>query len=180
MISYKESSRPSNTPILLPRARNFSEPPKFHENGLRPKPGNLPPMDLYNYSLNSSQFSEEKPLVNLRQVLQIEEKLSNILENLRQGIADKSNCDEYWSLTEDSTVPVLEKLFREKRTQISLRHTCIIELASVAFGCICFNENISGILLSHFRNLFYYIHQNFLSMMRLMLHRCSHESLTNT
>ena len=174
------SGRPSNNSILLARARNFSEPPKFNERENNSKHLSLTPMDANNYSIVSSQFSSEKPLVNLKQVLMIEERLYETLENLRQNIPDKTICDEYWSLTEDSSIPAIEKIFSEKRTQNILRHACIIELAAVAFANICFNDKISQELLQYFSNLFYYVHQNFLSLMSLMLHRCSNDSLSNT
>lgn len=180
MKGLKNEKRPEKAPILLPRARNFSEPPQHEESQHRAKYLSLPPMDGINYSLNSSQFTEEKPLVNLKQVLMIEERLSDTLENLRLGQSDKSTCEDYWSLTEESAVPLLEKLFSEKRTQVILRHACIIELATMAYASVCFNERSSPEMIQHFRNLFYYVHQNFLSIMRLMLHRCSNDSLSNT
>lgn len=166
-------------PILLPRARNFSEPPRNYESEGRSKNHYLPPMDLNSYSLNPQTFDEDKPLVNLKTVLLIEEKLSETLEKLRLSTVDKQICDDYWSLTEDSSIPYLERLFTEKRTQIAIRHACIIELAAVAFANICFYDNLSQEMFQQFRNLFYYIHQNYLTMMKLVLHRCSLDSLNN-
>ena len=179
MKGYNRSTRPAKATILLPRARNFSEPPRYN-NEPRNKIPNLPPMDTMNFSLTSSHYPEEKPLVNLKQVLMIEENLSNTLESLRLDHPDKLLCEEYWALTEASAVPLLEKLFSEKKTQTTLRHACIIETAAVAFSSICFSDKMPAEALQHFRNLYYYIHQNFLSMMRLMLYRCSNDSLTNT
>ena len=179
MKAYNASSRPAKATILLPRARNFSEPPRGSGEA-RPKASGLPPMDCMTFSLNSSQYPEEKPLVNLKQVLLIEERLSATLESLRLGSAEKSHCDEYWALTEDSAVPLIEKLFSEKRTQASLRQACILEVTAVAFSSLCFCDKMSPEILQHFRNLYYYVHQNFLNMMRLILHRCSNDSLTNT
>ncbi|OMJ73323.1 hypothetical protein SteCoe_28007 [Stentor coeruleus] len=180
MKSYNKAGRSSNTPILLSRARNFSEPPKQLNGESRVKNPNLPPIEINSSNMTSSQILEEKPLVNLKQVLMIEEKLSEILEKLRQGPIDKSICDDYWALTEDSSIPYLEKLFTEKRTQTTLRHACIIEMVTVAFANICFSDKMPSNLSQNFCNLFYYVHQNFLTIMKLMLYRCSNDSLSNS
>ena len=180
MKNQSKLQRPSQNPTLLTRARNFSEPPRHYESESRFKTSYLPPMDRNSYTMNIKSLDDDKPLVNLKTVLQVEEKLSETLEKLRLSMTDKQICDEYWSLTEDSVIPYLERLFTEKRTQIAIRHGCIIELAAVAFANICFYDQLNSELFQQFRNLFYYVHQNYLTMMKLVLHRCSFDSLSNT
>ena len=180
MKNQSKLQRPSQNPTLLTRARNFSEPPRHYESESRFKTSYLPPMDRNSYTMNIQSLDDEKPMVNLKTVLQVEEKLSETLEKLRLSMTDRQICDEYWTLTEDSVIPYLERLFTEKRTQIAIRHACIIELAAVAFANICFYDQLNPDLFQQFRNLFYYVHQNYLTMMKLVLHRCSFDSLSNT
>ena len=170
---------PQNS-TLLQRTRNFSEPPHNASIETRSKIPTLLPVEYHNTSIQSSDFIEDKPLINLKQVLLIEEKLWEILEKLRQSTIDKISCEDYWALTENSAVPYIEKLFSERRTKSILRQACIVELAAIAFVNIIFIENLSPEISQQFRNLFYYVHQNFLSIMRLVLCRCTNDSLTNS
>jgi hypothetical protein len=69
----------NNPPILLHRERNLSEPPAV-ENSTMPKPEALPPISSNNLSLNNSQMTADKQIVNIEHVLSIEKKLWGILE----------------------------------------------------------------------------------------------------
>lgn len=172
-------SRVQKSPILLNRERNLSENTERTNQDSRTKNQSLLPISN-NLSLNNSQFPEEKTMVNLQHALLIEEKLWGILEKLRHGIAEKSLCEDYWAFSEESPLPILEKLFSEERTRKTIRQACILEIVVVCFAGFCFGGDMPPDLVQQFRNLFFYVHQNYLSCMKLMLNRCNEDSLTNT
>lgn len=122
----------------------------------------------------SSQF------LNLEQVLLIEDKLHSMMEGLRQGHDISSFCDEYWRLSEACDVAQVPELFRDLRTQRVLRCAQVLEV--VAVGLLNFFICVGGaneILMTHLKNLVFYVHQNFLSLMEYILLRIHPESSKN-
>jgi len=118
--------------------------------------------------------------LNLEQVLLIEDKLHSMMEGLRQGHEIASFCDEYWRLSEACDIAQVPELFRDLRTQRVLRCAQVLEV--VAVGLLNFFICVGGaneILMTHLKNLIFYVHQNFLSLMEYILLRIHPESSKN-
>lgn len=74
-------------------------------------------------------------------------------------------------MSEDDPIKQLEKLFRAKRTRAIVRNAYIMEITALGLARACFSHIISTDLILQFRNLLYYVHQNYLILIKLMLLR---------
>ena len=123
----------------------------------------------------------EKQLINLEKLLHQEEKLSEILQALSTDINIGGLCSEYWELSNDEALWSLEKLFKESRTRKAVTDSIIIESLAVALLIFCSQhiEDWSGIA-NQIRNMAYFLHQNFLTTIDLILSRLPSEASANT
>ena len=166
---------PQNAVLLLEQERNLSESPR--RSKVDPKIVSQFQENLT--SFDGSKFADAKPLINLQQVLYTEEKLWMILESLRKNSMCKALCEEYWEASDTNPVILLETLYREGSTKTTLRQAFIVEIVAVGLANVCFLGEMPFEFFGLLRNLFYYVHQNYLCFMKLLLQRCSCDAKDN-
>eukprot|EP00357_Protocruzia_adherens_P017029 CAMPEP_0115036424 /NCGR_PEP_ID=MMETSP0216-20121206/42123_1 /TAXON_ID=223996 /ORGANISM="Protocruzia adherens, Strain Boccale" /LENGTH=689 /DNA_ID=CAMNT_0002416267 /DNA_START=487 /DNA_END=2552 /DNA_ORIENTATION=- len=122
-----------------------------------------------------------RQMVNLEEVIYQEGKFWNILEGLRSGQDIGGHCSDWIQLTAETTLVDVDKLFRDEKTRRAIRQFLILETMAVVVTdyMLVESKDAQQVLLSHLKNLFYYIHQSFLIFCSFILTRLPSESNHN-
>ena len=138
------------------------------------------------FEVNKSIFTSESPVpklfVNLEDAALNEEKLSSILEGLRLDTEVQKYCEDWWEVTEPNTnsFAQISKFFREKTMKKEIDIAQKLETISVAWVQFLAQElKVDKTLHAYFKNLMFYVHQNFLLLIELILQRLPAPSKKN-
>ena len=170
IIKLASKTPKSNLNMTLSQGTTLPEISRMHT----PSPRKLSPILTH---MHEKPNPLENQLIKLEKILQQEEKLSVILQVLSTDVNIGGLCSEYWELSNDEALWSLEKLFKESRTRKAVTDSIIIESLGVALLIFCSYhiDDWSGIA-NQIRNMAYFIHQNFLTVIDLTLSRLPTEA----
>ena len=138
------------------------------------------------FEVNKSIFTAApdvpKLFVNLEDAALNEEKLSGILEGLRLDTEVQRYCEDWWEVTEPNTnsFAQISKFFREKSMKKEIDVAQKLETISVSWIQFLAQElKVDKTLHAYFKNLMFYVHQNFLLLIELILQRLPAPSKKN-
>lgn len=165
----------SRTPKLqLTITQNFALPDisRMHT----PKPRKISP--ILTHTMDKTL---EKQLINLEKLIHREEKLSLIHESLLNDQSLNAICREYWEISNDEALWSVERLLKDTRTKKSMVDSIILESLAISLLLFC-SGHISdwNPILNQLRNMIYFIHQNFLTLVDLVLSRLPIETNPST
>jgi hypothetical protein len=142
----------------------------------------FPVPDAESNSMSSSSIIVASSIsINLEDLMILEEKLFQILENFRASKPSSRNCYEWWSFYNYCLLAgKFEYHFKEDSQKKIVRDSCALEFISII---ISFEASIDTKVLTTtvniLKNLLYLIHQNFLIICDFILSKVSSESLSN-
>ncbi len=134
---------------------------------------------------------ETKLLKNLHIYIKVEANLWGIYQVLYiQSISNPSRVTsiskEYWNLTEDGSIQLLEvrfytvqKLYKDESNRKAIRQCMIVESVSIIFTAHTIPLQQSSHLEEIYKTLLYYIHQNFLKLIELALQKVAKKNAQN-
>jgi CTD small phosphatase-like protein 2 len=165
----------SRTPKLqLTITQNFALPDisRMHT----PKPRRISPILAH-----TLEKPLEKQLINLERLIQREEKLSVIHDSLSQDISLGNICTDYWEISNDEALWSVERLLKDSRTKKSMVDSIILESLAISLLIFCSGHiNDWSPIVNQLRNMIYFIHQNFLTLVDLVLSRLPLEASPST
>lgn len=182
LIDKKKNSRlpelvklSSRTPKLqLTITQNFALPEisRMHT----PKPRKISPILIHKV-----ENTIEKHLINLEKLIQREEKLSLMHDSLLNDETLNTICHDYWELSNDEALWSMERMLKDTRTKKSMVDSIILESLSVSLLIFC-SSHVSdwSPISNQLRNMIYFIHQNFLTIIDLVLSRLPIETNPST
>ncbi len=98
-------------------------------------------------------------------------------------------CEEWWEITHEDNLNYLDRLFKDEKVRRAVRQSIILELLAVTFCYSISSEKSSIETQKHIplqkqttvnlKNLFFYVHQNFLALIDIIIHRLPPESSHN-
>ena len=105
---------------------------------------------------SNSNLSEKAPSykINLENLVAIENKLTTIFDGFRNGENVSLLCNDYWSLTEESYMAHVDKIFRDDKTKKIAKTSTLLEIISIVF----LNFSASESALVGLRNIVNYLH----------------------
>lgn len=153
--------------------------------------GNLPDNREYNsyYSNHNDYFStqtyskrQSNYLINLEDLILLEEKLSDIMYNIKENRVMINECFEWWNFYFNcSLCGKLEHYFKQESEQISIKEYSILELLTII---ICYDISYDKDLLTKIqpllKSILNLIQQNYLIICVYILSKVASESLSNT
>ena len=119
-------------------------------------------------------------IVNLTGIMDVLRALQGVGEGLRRGEDVRQVCETYFQLSETSDISNAPALFLDSRTKKMLHSAQLLEVTSIAL--LHFFASVGGAnstLLTHLKNLVFYLHQNFLTYIELILLRLHPSSIKN-
>jgi hypothetical protein len=140
------------------------------------------PMQLQNYA----NFEEEKKNdnnINLEDAIEIEKQLSKILECLRYEIDPTLECEEWWVVTDPSSYSLtkLPGFYKDPSVVKAIIEAQKIESISVSFiQFLSFENSLEKTFWIPFKNLIFFIHQNWLILFRFLLDRLPQAGKSNS
>lgn len=162
----------------VPKPTNFSN---IRSHQYLAHPDNIPA--LFSQELLKS-LPRNNPLnkfiINLDQLIKLEEVLNYILEVVNEHRDVRSYVRDWWELSSLSTLTRLHTIFKDKRTKETLKNAFRLEAMAIALA-----ENYDEIslesesLLELLKELLFSIHQNYLVIVSIALHRLPASSSTN-
>ena len=162
-----------NRPKNNPEQKTYSR----YQNLSKNNTSNLNNINLNNNSkLKNNNYYINKLPINLEDLLIQEENLWMILTCLRINGDFSKFSEEYIQFSHLSSIQSFEIYFEEPKQKLDLKINLINEYISVMLSLysiilVKLNENS----LSHLKNLFYYIYQNFLIIISLILSKVNKE-----
>jgi CTD small phosphatase-like protein 2 len=134
-----------------------------------PSPRKISPILVHATEKSSSI---DKQLINLEKIISQEKKLSSILDSLNTNDNTLDLCEDYWQLSNDEALWGIEKLFKEPRTRKAMRDSIIIESLGIALVIFCCSKVSDWTKINNqMKNMVYFLHQNFLTIIDLILSR---------
>lgn len=156
----------SRTPKLqLTITQNFALPDisRMHT----PKPRKISPILTH-----TSERPIEKQLINLERLILREEKLSILHDSLIQDQNLGTSCNDYWEISNDEALWSVERLLKDSRTKKSMVDSIILESLAISLLIFCSSHIADWTpIANQLRNMIYFIHQNFLTLIDLVLSR---------
>ena len=124
--------------------------------------------------------------LNFENLIHIEEKLSILIENLRQSKLTSVSqlCSDWWELTDEDEYQVakFEKVYKDDKAKREIKVMMVLEILSVSvtnyFTSTPELIRPTHLQLNQVRNLLSYLHQNFLNVAELILSKLP-ETLQN-
>ncbi|CAG9321761.1 unnamed protein product [Blepharisma stoltei] len=165
---------------IIKSGRKVSQSFEQNLNQIKSRNLSLPKLEDENDLIRKAELCNKPVTVNIKFTLVIEDKLWEILDMLRKNVAAKFPCDEYWLMNEDDPINKLEFLFGEKRMKSLIKQANVLEKTSIGISRFCFGKELPNDLMQEFRNLFFYVHQNYLILIKLMLLRYIDSGSNNT
>ena len=108
--------------------------------------------------------------LNLESLLFIEEKLWMIVEGIRENRDISEQCEEWWEVTDEDSVNSIDRLFRDERLRRGIRQLLILESVAVTLVyTLTVEDTVSPNIVTQLKNLFFYVHQNFLSLIEIII-----------
>jgi hypothetical protein len=110
-------------------------------------------------------------------LIHIEDKLSVLIENLRQSKLTTVSqlCSDWWELTDEDEYQVakFEKVYKDDKAKREIKVMMVLEILSVSvtnyFTSTPELIRPTHLQLNQVRNLLSYVHQNFLNVAELIL-----------
>lgn len=132
-------------------------------------------------------FPPPKPaksnMVNLENIIALEQKLWEMYEKISSQVSDLTLiCEDWWEITQEETTLIdLGGLFREEvfRDYLKKASLCECIVVSIAYVISLHLETPPKSVLHILRTSAYYVHQNFLKMIELVIKRLPQESREN-
>ena len=162
----------------VPKPTNFSN---IRSHQYLAHPDNIPA--LFSQELLKS-LPRNNPLnkfiINLDQLIKLEEVLNYILEVVNEHRDVRSYVRDWWELSSLSTLTRLHTIFKDKRTKATLKIAFRLEAIAIALA-----ENYDEISLESeglcelLTELLFSIHQSYLVIVSIALHRLPASSSTN-
>ena len=90
----------------------------------------------------------------MENLVAIENKLTTIFDGFRNGENVSLLCNDYWSLTEESYMAHVDKIFRDDKTKKIVKTSTLLEIISIVF----LNFSASETTLAGLRNIVNYLH----------------------
>lgn len=115
--------------------------------------------------------------LNFENLIHIEDKLSVLIENLRQSKLTTVSqlCSDWWELTDEDEYQVakFEKVYKDDKAKREIKVMMVLEILSVSvtnyFTSTPELIRPTHLQLNQVRNLLSYVHQNFLNVAELIL-----------
>ena len=127
----------------------------------------------------NSYFLNKVP-INIEDLLIQEERLWMILTCIRFG-SDYSICaEEYLEFSHITSIQTFDPFFNEKKIKEELRINSVNEYVSVMLSILTLITNkLCEVSMTHIKNLLYYLHQNFLLIISMILSRIDKDYIDN-
>lgn len=136
--------------------------------------------DTKEISKLSNDYFKNKQAINLEDLLIQEERLWYILINIRFNIDFNLPAEEYLEFSHISSLQTFEPFFSEIKFKAILRVNSIYEYTSVILCVLSFLENkLNEASQEHLKNLLYYLHQNILLVISILLSRLDKNYIDN-
>lgn len=141
--------------------------------------------DFVNSNTNiasQDQYDPNKNMINLENILIIEKKIGEILQEINTMVQIDSLCEDWWEVTQEETMLMnLGNVFKEPKFKAILKQATLCECAtiSIVYVISLHLETPPTIILTLLRNMLLYVHQNFLVFIKLILTRLPQESRDN-
>jgi len=123
----------------------------------------------------------KKFFINLEDLVNIEEILSILIDKIQNSESAIEECENWWEITDENSIVRIDGLFKREEVKQSLREAVILEAVGVslaqfldhtALGNTSATEALSELLEN--------IHQNFLVLIDIVLHRLPNSYSTNS
>lgn len=119
---------------------------------------------------NPTCHAIEKQLINLERLISREAKLSALHDLLVNSQNLGTCCEDYWEISNDEALWSFEKLLKDSRTKKSMVDCVIIESLAISLLIFCNSHVAEWTSISNqLRNMVYFIHQNLLTLIDLVL-----------
>lgn len=127
----------------------------------------------------SSYFLNKVP-INIEDLLIQEERLWMILTCIRFGTDYSIAAEDYLEFSHITSIQSFDPFFNEKKIKEDLRINSINEYVSVMLSIMTLITNkLCEVSITHIKNIIYYLHQNFLLIISIILSRIDKEYLDN-
>lgn len=133
------------------------------------------------HSSNNSPSTKSSFYINLEDLMVLEEKLYEILENFRASKPSSRNCFEWWNFYNYCSLGgKFEYYFKEEIHKKIVRDSCALEFISIIISFEASNDTkVLTTTINILKNLLYLIHQNFLIICDYLLSKVSSDSYSN-
>jgi hypothetical protein len=99
-------------------------------------------------------------------------------------------CEEWWEITHDNNLNYLDRLFKDDVVRRTVRQALLLEIVAITLCYSLTSERstqltvqrpalLSVPALTCLKNLMFYSHQNFLTLIEIIIHRLPPESTGN-
>lgn len=125
-------------------------------------------------------LSNKAQPINLEDVVIQEDKLWNILDNIRTNCNFNFTAEEYLEFSQISSVQDFSIFFSEKKIKNASTVSCIYEYITAMLCCFVYLKNLlSEQSVDHLKNMLYYSHQNLLLIINQILKKVNVEYRKN-
>ena len=172
---HNDTSNIETKPEILSNTFNHSEL-LSHQNQFQKSPS-----DIINISpsLMMSLSSKNQP-INLEDLVIQEDKLWNILDNIRTNCNFNFSAEEYLEFSQITSIQDISVFFRDKKLRSFANIAGIYEYISVMLCSFVYLKNfLSQQSVDHLKNMLYYSHQNLLLITNQILNRVNKEYKNN-
>lgn len=127
----------------------------------------------------NSYFFNKVP-INIEDLLIQEERLWMILTCIRFGTDYSIAAEDYLEFSHITSIQSFDPFFNEKKIKEDLRINSMNEYISVMLSIMTIITNkLCEVSITHIKNIIYYLHQNFLLIISIILSRIDKEYLDN-
>ena len=172
---HNDTSNIETKPEIFSNTLNHSEL-LSHQNQFQKGPS-----DIINNSpsLMMSLSSKNQP-INLEDLVIQEDKLWNILDNIRTNCNFNFSAEEYLEFSQITSIQDISVFFRDKKLRSFANIAGIYEYISVMLCSFVYLKNfLSQQSVDHLKNMLYYSHQNLLLITNQILNRVNKEYKNN-
>ena len=175
---YSQQEIFSNT-FNRPNDRESEIKNKEDYNNTENYPKNFP-NNFFNNEKNIMAVTKDKKIfLNVEDLLIQEDKLYKILENIRLKVNFNISTEEYLEFTHITSNQLFEIFFEEKYKE-NIHQAQILEFISVILSIFVYLKDIViEKPVEHVKNILFYIHQNLILMIILLLKKISKEYQNN-